>query len=227
MIVRINQIDVAAAEPAAGWDPGTPSGGFEFTWPLRTFAYQISVLDHDEKSHPLSRAFRQTQVRQLVPQVIAALADVEQDEVVVRLDGSLADGELLAAFRSLVDPLTCERYAIAETQKLNPQPDAVPTSVRLLPLPTVIAAMCADPQLGLGRSVRLRAIAVPERLVNPLLDTTDVDDERWRDILPHATFVLSTAADLLSLLVWTPKFDPTEIRRRVTQRLAGSSDRTA
>jgi hypothetical protein len=227
MIVRINQIDVAAAEPAAGWDPGTPRGGFEFTWPLRTFAYQLSVLDHDEKNHSLSPAFRQAQVRQLVPQVIAALADVEQDDVVVRLDGLLADGEMATAVHYLVDPLTCERYAIAETQKLDPRPDAVLTSVRLLALPTLIAAMCADPQLGLGRSVRLRAIAVPERLVNPLLDTTDVDDERWRDILPHASFVLSTAADLLSLLVWTPKFDPAEIRRRITQRLASSSGRGA
>jgi hypothetical protein len=146
---------------------------------------------------------------------------------VIRLDGQLADGEMLAAFTYVVDALTCERYAISETQKLDPRADAAMTSIRLLPLPAALAGLCADPQLGLGRSVRLRALAVPEPLVNPLLDTTDVDDERWRDILPQSAFVLSTAVDLLSLLVWTPRFDAAETRRRVTQRLGSSSGRPA
>jgi len=221
MIVRINQIDVAAAEPSAGWDLGTPRGGIEFTWPLRTFAYQILVLDRDEKNQPLSPAFRQGQTRQLIPQVIAALVSAEHERVVLRLDGLLADNELLPSFRYLADPVSCERYAISELQKLDPHPQPIPASVRLVLSPAPLAALCTDAQLGLGRSVRLRAFGVPELLVNPLLDTTDVDDERWREILPRSTFVLSTTTDLLSLLVWTPLYDAAETKRRVMQRLAG------
>jgi hypothetical protein len=221
MIVRINQIDVAAAEPAAGWDRGTPRGRIEFNWPLHTFAYQILVLDHDEKNKPLTPAFRQGQIRQLIPQVIAALSSPEQDRIVLRLDGLLANNELLPTFHYLADPVSCERYVISELQKLDPHPHPILASVRLVCTPPSIAALCADAQLGLGRSVRLRAFAVPELLVNPLLDTTDVDDERWREILPRSTFVLSTTADLLSLMVWTPLYDAAETKRRVMQRLAG------
>lgn len=221
MIVRINQIDVAAAERSSGWDPGTPRGGIEFVWPLRTFAYQILVLDHDEKQQPLAASFRQSQIRQLIPQVIGALSASEEQRTVLRLDGLLAAGELLAAFPLLCDLSACERYAISATQKLDPQPQAVLSSVRLLASPRLISALCIDPALGLGRSVRFRAFAVPELLVNPLLDTTDIDDERWREILPRSTFVLSSTADLLSLLVWTSRYDPAETKRRVMQRLAG------
>lgn len=221
MIVRINQIDVAAAEPAAGWDLGTPRGGIEFTWPLRTFAYQILVLDHDEKHQPLSIAFRQGQTRQLIPQVIAALDTPEQERTVLRLDGLLANDELVPVFGYLADPMLCQRYAVSQVQKLDPNPQPLLASVRLVPTPPLVTSLCTDAQLGLGRSVRLRAFGVPEVLVNPLLDTNDVDDERWREILPRSAFVLSTTADLLSLLVWTPRFDPAQTKRRVMQRLAG------
>jgi hypothetical protein len=221
MIVRINQIDVAGAESASGWDPGPPRGGVDFSWPLRTFAYQIFILDQDERQQPLPVAFRQNQVRQLIPQILAALADDETQQTVVRLDGPLSDGELLAAFGYLADPTGCERYAISATQKLDPLPDAVLSSVRLVPTPALLKTLCADAQLGLDRAVRLRAFAVPEPMVNPLLDTTDLDDERWRDILPKATMVLSTAVNLQSLVVWTPRFDPAEAKRRIMQRLAG------
>jgi hypothetical protein len=221
MIVRINQIDVAAAESATGWDPGPPRGGVDFTWPLRTFAYQIFILDVDERQQPLPGAFRQNQLRQLIPQVLSALAGDETQETVVRLDGPVIDGELLAAFGYAADPTGCERYAISATHKLDPLPDAVLSSVRLVPTPALLKTMCGDAQLGLDRSVRLRAFAVPEPMVNPLLDTTDLDDERWREVLPRATMVLSTAVNLQSLVVWTPRFDPAEAKRRIMQRLAG------
>lgn len=218
MIVRINQIDVATAELSAGWDIGNPRGAMEAIWPPDTFAYEVMVLDRDERDQPLPISFRQTQTRQLIPPVLAALSDPDS-RVVLRLDGLLAEGELLAAFRAAADHDRIERFAFSATEKLDEPTRAAMTSIRLLPRPSHLAEVCTDAQLGLERSVRLRAFAVPEALVNPLLDTADVDDERWRDILPNCAFALSTANGLLSLLIWTPRWNAAETKQRIMEKL--------
>jgi hypothetical protein len=224
MIVRINQIDVPTAELSAGWDMGNPRGAVEAAWPAGTFAYEVMVLDRDERDQPLPISFRQGQTRQLIPPVLAALADAD-DRVVLRFDGLLAEGELLAAVPIAADHGRVERFAFSATEKLDEPTRAAMTSIRLLPRPQHLTEICTDIQLGLERSVRLRAFAVPEELVNPLLDTADVDDERWRDILPRCAFALSTANGLLSLLIWTPRFNAAETKQRIMDKLSAMTKR--
>ncbi len=215
MIVRINQIDAAQAEPTAGWGPGALRGAIRYAWSQNAFVYQMHILDRDEHGRQLEASYVQAQWRKLIPHIIAAL-NVGPERAIVRVDGPLADGELLAAMTYLDG---CERFSVSPLQRLNGDREAIVASVRMLLSSGQMARMCVDPLLGLERSVRMRVIAVPETMVNPLLDTAETDDERWREILPAATFVLSTTVGLRSLLIWTSKFDPAAAKSRIMQKL--------
>src|SRR6476660_9953034 len=121
MIVRINQLDVARADQEAGW-PGAgpqgplgPSGGAPAAAAeMRTF--ELLILGHDEQNRPVSDAFRQAQLRQMVPHALIALREGDE-EIVVRLDGPLAEGELLAGFRWLTEADGRGRFAVSAAQK--------------------------------------------------------------------------------------------------------------
>jgi hypothetical protein len=215
MIVRINQIESALAEATAGWGAGELRGAIRYVWPENAFIYQVHILDRDEHGRQLETSYVQSQFRRLIPHVVAALDD-GGERAVVRFDGSLVEGELLAAVRYLD---TCERFAVSPIQRLTNNGEPVVASIRLLPANGDLTKLCADPLLGLERSVRMRVIAVPETMVNPLLDTAETDDERWREILPAATFVLSTTVGLRSLLIWTSRFDPAAAKSRIMQKL--------
>jgi hypothetical protein len=215
MIVRINQIDSGRAETTAGWGTGELRGGIRYNWPGNAFVYQMHILDRDEHGRKLEPAYVQSQWRRLIPHVIEALGGAEE-RAVVRLDGLMAEGELLAAMGYLDG---CERFAVSPVQRLTSSGEPIVASMRLLPASGHLTRLCTDPLLGLERSIRLRAIAVPEQLINPLLDTTDTDDERWRDILPSAAFMLSTTVGLKSLLIWTSRFDPAAAKSRIMQKL--------
>jgi hypothetical protein len=215
MIVRINQIESALAEATAGWGAGELRGAIRYAWPENAFIYQVHILDRDEHGRQLETSYVQSQFRRLIPHVVAALDD-GGERAVVRFDGSLVEGELLAAVRYLD---ASERFAMSPIHRLTSNGEPVVASIRLLPTNGDLTKLCADPLLGLERSVRLRVIAVPETMVNPLLDTADTDDERWREILPAATFVLSTTVGLRSLLIWTSRFDPAAAKSRIMQKL--------
>jgi hypothetical protein len=215
MIVRINQIDAARAELTAGWGNGVLDGAIRYTWPTHAFVYQMHILDRDEHGEQVDPAHLQTQWRRLIPHVISAL-NGGPERAIVRVDGPLADGELLASMGYLN---FCERFAVSPLQRFGPDDEPIIASVRMLPGDEQLAKLCADPQLGLERSVRLRVISVPEQIVNPLLDTCETYDERWRDILPTAAFVLSTTVGLKSLLIWTCRFDPAAAKNRIMQKL--------
>ena len=177
MIVRINQISPGTAEPIAGWGYGDSRSPLDYAWPVDTRSYQVVVLDHDENGKPLESVFRRKQFRQLIPQVLSALTEPNY-RVVIRLDGLLHEQELLPALSYVSDWNGCERFRLSPASKLEAKPDPVVGSVRLLLSPLHLLSLCSDSELGLERSVRLRAICVPEELVNPLLDVCDVDDER-------------------------------------------------
>src|SRR5437868_1133348 len=132
MIVRINQFDVSRAEAEAGWAGRGMLGPIEFVWPEGTRAYEILVLDQDEQHRPLSESFRQAQLRQLIPEALAALSE-PAEKTVLRLDGPLTDGELLAAFNHLTDAKGAGRFAVSQLLKLEPQPQDVIGSVRIQP----------------------------------------------------------------------------------------------
>ena len=116
---------------------------------------------------------------------------------------------------------------MSEVQKLEEQPHDVPASVRVGPSEHTLAALCSDSELGLERSVRLRAFCVPQRLVNPLLDAGATDDARWEEILGQAGFVLGTVRFLRALHLITRRFDAAEVKTRLMHRLLEAAQRPA
>jgi hypothetical protein len=84
-----------------------------------------------------------------------------------------------------------------------------------------LMALCADPGVNLDRSVRLRAFAVPEDLVNMLLECSEPGDECWRVVLPRTTFVLQPVGGMDSIQVITGRYGSEDFSRRATDALAG------
>src|SRR5213079_18043 len=96
--------------------------------------------------------------------------------------------ELAGEFSHLTDARGYGRFSISSVEKLTVEPGAIAGSVRLQVLPQRFTSLCADPAVGLERSVRLRVFSVPEFLVNPLLDITYLEDERWDEVLEESAF---------------------------------------
>lgn len=225
MIVRMNQFDVARAEQEAGWAPFGLMGPVAYAWPPDARAYEVLVLDRDEQGRALGEEFRRQQVRLLIPQAVVALSE-PGEQVVVRLDGPWADDELVPALGYLTESDGSGRFAFSGVQKLEHRPQETIASVRIHPTPQRLAALAGDARLGLDRSVRLRVVAVPNHLVNPLMDVTSAEDERWAEILPQAGFVLGTTRGLRTLHVITGRFDTPTLKSRLTQRLAAAAAST-
>jgi hypothetical protein len=220
MIVRINQFDAPRPESEAGWPAEGRRGPLLAPWPDGTRAFEVLILEQDETRRALPEAFRQQQLRQLIPQAVAALRE-PGEEVVVRLDGVLADRELLPAYRHLTAPDGTGRFAVSGADKFEPGPRETLTSVRVHPpAPDALQRLCADMAVGLERSVRMRAFSVPEPLVNVLIDIDSPDDERWADVLAKSGFVLSTVFGLRALHVLTARFDAVAVKSRLMQRLS-------
>ena len=212
MIVRLQQIDPSDGEALAYWDTVDSRGPIRYTWPAGGYAYQITALDRDEQQQPVAESLRRRRLRQLLPTLIAGLSD-DDTRTVLRFDGPLIDGELLAAYRHLGDGSAVERYCVSGVQQFDSAASPPVASLRVLPTNRHVQLMCNDPQLGLEKNVRLRAFCLPKHLINPLLDAAELDDERWRDLLPETRYVLSTARGLLSLVLWSPTLPPEQMKR--------------
>jgi hypothetical protein len=218
MIVRINQLETEIAERAAGWDSDSFRATIERSWPDETSAYQLLILDHDEAHQPVPAELRRNQIRQMLPQLIQTLT-MPDDHIVLRFDGTFSPAGLGPVFAFAADPEKCRRFSYSSADRLADCEEPPITSIRLLPRPGHLADLFAGARMN--ESVRLRAFGLPSELVDPLLDTADLDDERWRDLLPSIAFMVSTSHDLLSLLIWTSRFDADEIRQRITEHLGG------
>jgi hypothetical protein len=225
MIVRINQFDPANAEPYSGWEPDEVRGPIRYEWPTDAHAFELLILENDERQQPLAMSFRQAQLRQLLPDVVAALLEPEE-QIVARIDGPLSAEELLAAFSYLTEADGTGRFGIAPVQKLDPISSSVHGSVRIHFNMPRLKALCADTQLGLERGVRMRLVAMSEALVNPLLDIDHLDDERWGEILPQAGFVIGNVKTLQAIHVLTTRATPAQIRSRLTRYLAAPGGAT-
>ncbi|MCC6424893.1 MAG: hypothetical protein IT447_15580 [Phycisphaerales bacterium] len=218
MIVRINQFDVAQAESNAAWGAHGPRGGLEFIWPADANAFEILILENDEQSRSLDKSFRQSQLRQLIGEVTAALLEEDQ-QIVARLDGPLQAGELLGVFSHLTTPEGRGRFAFSDARKFQQEPGVTAGSVRLCLSAERLASLCGDHDIGLEHEVRLRIFSVADELVDPLLDINSTEDERWSEVLDHAGFMLSTVRGLQSMHITTRRFSPAEARNRILQRL--------
>jgi hypothetical protein len=218
MIVRINQIDIAKADAESGWPAEGRLGPIPAPWPAGTKAFELLILSQDERNQPLTDAFRQQQLRQMLPQAAIALRQ-EGEAVFVRLDGLLAERELLPAWRHLTDPDGRGRYAFADAAKMDDNPGDVAGCVRLVPTPRRMATLCQDTTLGLERTVRLRAFFAPDASVGGLVEAVEVDDPRWEELLANCPLAVATTAGLRSLQIFTRQFDVTQVKSRIMQRL--------
>ncbi len=219
MIVRINQFDAPRPEAEADWPGEGRLGPILAPWPEATRAFEVLILEQDEQQQPLSEGFRQQQLRQLIPQAVAALRQ-PGEEVVVRLDGPLAERELLPAYRHLTDALGAGRFAISSAVKLDAAPAEIITGVRIQPTPQALHKLCGNTALGLERSVRMRVLCVPEALVDMVVDIDSPDDGRWAEVLRQAGFVLSPVRGMLALHVLTTQFDAATVKSRLMHRLS-------
>jgi hypothetical protein len=218
MIVRINQIDIAKAEADAGWPSGGRAGGLRAAWPAGMRSFELLILSQDERNQPLTDAFRQHQLRQMIPQAAFALRQPDET-VVARLDGPVAERELLPAWRHLTDADGRGRYAFTAVAKADDAPSAEFACVRLAPSSRRLAGLCQDPALGLDRSVRLRLFFAPEPSVAGLLDVVEADDSRWDELLAACPLVIGTTTGLRSLHLFTRRFDVMQLKSLVMQRL--------
>ena len=66
MIVRINQFDAANAKPYSGWDNGSFRGPIACELPSGTNAFEVLILESDERQQKLAPSFRQGQLRKLL-----------------------------------------------------------------------------------------------------------------------------------------------------------------
>jgi hypothetical protein len=222
MIVRINQFDPPRAEPSAGWPATGLSGPLKYAWPGETHAFELLILDRDEQQHALTDSFRQKQLRQLIPDVVEALRE-PGEEIVARLDGPLAENEIVGAFEHIVEPDGAGRYAFSPAERLEESAPAPVVSVRVHLTNARLMMLCNDATIGLERLVRLRILTIPAGLVSAFLDTNDPDDERWADLVRESSIFLSTVRGLQAIHLLTRRFDPIEARTRLMQRLVGST----
>jgi hypothetical protein len=217
MIVRINQLDLDYPPDSAGWPPSELAGSLRYDWPRETAGYDVLILDHDESQRKLDEDFRRQQLRKMIPNAIGAIKN-DDEQIVVRLDGPVTRGELVAGFDRVMKSEEPTRYAFSSFRNLEVDAPSI-GSLRVAASANLLTLLSGDANLGLDKSVRFRAFAVPESCVDPLLDIDSVEDERWMELLSHSGFVLGTTRGLRSLQILTPRFTPTEIKKRITERL--------
>jgi len=218
MIVRINQFDVLHTEHYSGWPAYGRQGPLAHDWPRDAYAFELLILESDELNQPLGRNFRQSQLRHLIPEVAAALRE-PGELAVVRLDGPMTGNELTPALSHVLATNGEGRFAISSVEKFEPRSPVPVGSVRFVASTAQLATLCASATLGLDRAVRLRIFLVPEALVNPVLDISEADDERWNQILPRVGCLISSVRNFQSLHILTRRFNPAETKSRLSSRL--------
>jgi hypothetical protein len=226
VIVRINEFDPANAEPYSGWGDEGLRGPINYEWPNDTHAFEVLILESDERQRQLAPAFRQNQLRKLLPEILMSLAEPDE-QIVVRMDGPFASGELAPVQMHLMDADKNGRFSCSAMEKLNAAPGEPITSIRIHLTQQRLVALCMDSEVGLERNTRLRAFLVPDYLVNPLLDVSDLEDERWGEILPKCGALLGSMRGMNSIYILTRRFDSTQARQRIVQRLLGPQARSA
>jgi hypothetical protein len=226
MIVRINQFDPANAEPYSGWGDEGLRGAILYEWPEETHAFEVLILESDERQRQLAPSFRQSQLRRLLPEILGALSE-PGEQIVARLDGPVAPGELLGVNRHLTDSQGRGRFAWSAAKRM--QGDAPPPmgSVRIHLNAQRLSALCMDSNAGLDSGVRMRLFLVPESLVDTVLEIDELDDERWGEVFPHAGLMIGSMRTMQSIYLLTQRVDAGEARQRIMKRLLGQPDARA
>jgi hypothetical protein len=220
MIVRINQFDPANAEPYSGWGDDGLRGAILYDWPEDTNAFEVLILESDERQRQLAPAFRQSQLRRLLPEILISLME-PGEQIVARLDGPLTGGDLIAAMKHLTDSQGQGRFACSASVKLQ-HDSAVPiASMRIHLTPQRLASLCMEAGAALDGRVRLRLFLVPDALVGTLLEINDLDDAQWAQVLPSTGAVVGSMRGMQSIYLLTRRVDSAQARQRILQRLLG------
>jgi hypothetical protein len=226
MIVRINQFDPANAEPYSGWGDDGLRGAILYDWPEDTNAFEVLILESDERQRQLAPAFRQSQLRRLLPEIVASLTE-PGEQIVVRLDGPMANGDLPALLKHTTDSQGHGRFVFSGCAKLQNDTPPPIASLRIHLTPPRFASLCMEAGAALDGRVRLRLFLVPENLVNTLLELTDLDDPQWGQILPQAGAVVGSMRGMQSIYLLTRRVDSNQARQRILKRLLGQPDARA
>ena len=218
MIVRIQQFPLIDAERFAAWPVDGIAAPIRMPFAPGTNAFELSVLEKDEAGRAVPMERRHAHLRALVAPLAEGLKE-NDSSIVVRLDGPISPAELVSAFQYLTNGVGTGRFAFDGAEKLDSIADQPARgSVRIEAGGAALAAICNDPQLGIDRGVRMRVFCVPRELVNPLLDTADLRDERWPDILPAAHFVMQNTHGLDALHVMS-RLGADELSKRISGQL--------
>jgi hypothetical protein len=221
MILRINELRARDVETRGNWAPGTPQGPLAADFPAGARAFEVYIKPTDEHEKPMDAARRRTQLRRLLADCADALKG-EGEELVVRLDGPLAAGEMAEALRHVGAGGGERRFAIAAARKFEVGPPAATGSMRLHVDHAQLAALLADPSVGVDKSVRLRVFSIAGELVNPLIDADDLDDERWPELLAGAGLVVTTSKGMESILLVSDRYDLAAVKGRLATKLMAS-----
>src|SRR5690349_11564965 len=118
MIIRIQQLAVEDAERLGGWPEHGPAGAIAYQWPASTAAFELTVREMDEQNRAISPAARRDHLKSVIPTLVESLKQPDE-AVIVRLDGPLAEGELLGALAHLTDGEGYGRFAMSAVEKLD------------------------------------------------------------------------------------------------------------
>ena len=223
MILRLQQFDIAQAEPLGGWPDFGHTGPLRHDWPAETGAFEVVIAQSDENGRAINTRHRRDHLRSVIPMLAQALKQPEE-RLIARLDGPCAPGELFAALQHLPPPEMLGRFAISSAQKLDPAPSVVMGSLRIEMDFERLEMLCSDPGLNLEESLRLRLFLVPEDLVTGLLEIEDTEDPRWSDILPGVSVIIQPVGGMDSIQLITPRYGAGDFAPRITRALAGALD---
>ena len=193
-ILRVNQVNAANAESLAGWSTDGP-GAIAAPWPVGVTAYELRIVAQDGEP-PTAESDLRVRLRQLLCEAVSGLTQPGRP-IVARVDGPL-DGVVPALAWGLD-----KMVGMSAVRRWSPTDPPAKVSLRVAESADAVAGLCDAVGPALGRDVRMRVFAVPDAFVQPLLDMDDLDDERWRDILDGATYVIDTVAGLRGLIVFT------------------------
>jgi hypothetical protein len=214
MIVRLQQFPVRDAEQIGGWPECGAIGRIAYDWPEDTGAFEVVVAETDENGRPVAGRSRRDHLKSMIP-TLAQTFKEPQEIIIARLDGPCAPGELLAALNHLPQVDAPGRFALSSVEKLDASPGTCFASVRMEMDFERLETLCADPGLNLETSVRLRLFCVPEELVNTLLQISDPNDERWREILPRTSSLIQPAGGMDSIQIITSRYTLSHMREKM------------
>ena len=217
MIVRIDPVDIAAAEAASGW----PDAARTIAWPSGTRAFEMAIRAGDDAPEPMTDAFRQQQFRQMLPQVAIALAP-DAHEPMLRLAGPVTDLNLLPAWRHLLSGSLQNRFSFSASRRPADSADPgepIVASLCLAPGWPTLSIVCGDEHIGLEHAVRTELFVAPPEQIAPLLAAGGSEDGIPELLLAECSVIVMPSRQLRSLHLFTRLPETAAVRQKIMRQL--------